>query len=170
LNRAANALEQLGQQLAQAAAQDAPPGDKEEKEESGYLARAAEQADIAARTEEVKDALRAAKLLMELAGLASGRAQAAGVMPLDLSQLMNSRGQMGGFFGRGSHGIMAVELTPEQLESLGISVSDWAKLPGQLRDEVLQAASDSAPPEYRALIKQYFQEVSRRGGGQKDKK
>ena len=168
LNRAASALEQLGQQLAQAAAQDAPPGDKEAQEESGYLAAAAEQADIAARTEEVKDALRAAKLLMELSGLANGRAQAAGVMPLDLSQLMDSRGQMGGFFGKGNRGIMAVELTPEQLESLGISVSDWAKLPGQLRDEVLQAASDSAPPEYRTLIKQYFQEVSRRG--QKDKK
>jgi hypothetical protein len=81
---------------------------------------------------------------------------------------MNSRGQMGGFFGMGGHGVMAVELTPEQLEALGISVSDWAKLPGQLRDEVLQAASDSAPPEYRTLIKQYFQEISRRG--QKEKK
>ena len=168
LNRAASALEQLGQQLAQAAAKDAPPADKQEQEESGYLARAAEEADIASRTEDAKDALRAAKLLMELAGLASNRAQAAGVMPLDLSQLMDSRGQMGGFLGKGSHGVMAAELTPEQLESLGISVSDWAKLPGQLRDEVLQAASDSAPPEYRTLIKQYFQEVSRRG--QKEKK
>jgi hypothetical protein len=168
LNRAASALEQLGQQLAQAAAKDAPPADKQEQEESGYLARAAEEADIASRTEDAKDALRAAKLLMELAGLASNRAQAAGVMPLDLSQLMDSRGQVGGFFGKGSRGVMAVELTPEQLESLGISVSDWAKLPGQLRDEVLQAASDSAPPEYRTLIKQYFQEISRRG--QKEKK
>lgn len=168
LNRAANALEQLGQQLAQAAAKDSPPGDKQEQEESGYLARAAEEADIASRTEDAKDALRAAKLLMQLAGLASNRAQAAGVAPLDLSQLMNSRSQMSGLFGMGSHGVMAVELTPEQLEALGISVSDWAKLPGQLRDEVLQAASDSAPPEYRTLIKQYFQEISRRG--QKEKK
>ena len=74
---------------------------------------------------------------------------------------------MGGFFGRGNRGIMAVELTPDQLEALGISVNDWAKLPGQLRDEVLQAASDSAPPEYRTLIKQYFQEVARAAGRKK---
>ncbi len=169
LNRAANALDQLGQQLAQAAAKDATPTDKQEQEESGVLAKAAEEADIASRTEDAKDALRAAKMLMELAGMASAQAQSAGVMPLDLSQMMDSRGHPGGMFGLGNRGVMAAELSPDQLEALGISASDWARLPGQLRDEVLQAASDNAPPEYRSLIKAYFQEIARRGGKQ-DKK
>ena len=47
---------------------------------------------------------------------------------------------------------------------MGISVSDWAKLPGELRDQILQAADETGPEEYRAMIRRYFQQVAKRGG------
>lgn len=49
------------------------------------------------------------------------------------------------------------------LQEMGISLSDWSRLPGQLKDEILQAANDRAPEEYRTLIKRYFQEMAKRG-------
>jgi len=43
---------------------------------------------------------------------------------------------------------------------------DWARLPGKLRDEILQGAADDSPEEYRELVKRYFQELAKRGSEQ----
>jgi acyl-CoA reductase-like NAD-dependent aldehyde dehydrogenase len=51
----------------------------------------------------------------------------------------------------------------QQLQKLGMTYSDWARLPGELRDQVLQAAADDVPEEYRRLVVRYFREISRRG-------
>ena len=59
---------------------------------------------------------------------------------------------------------MLAEMSTAELESIGIAPEDWARLPGELRDQVLQAAGDQRPEEYRTLIKLYFQEVARRAG------
>jgi TRAP-type C4-dicarboxylate transport system substrate-binding protein len=55
-------------------------------------------------------------------------------------------------------------MTAAKLEALGIKLSDWAKLPGELRNEILQAAEEGEPEEYRGLIRRYFQKVAKRGG------
>ena len=48
------------------------------------------------------------------------------------------------------------------LDLLGISRVQWATLPSQLRDEVIQAAEKLPPNEYRDLIKRYFRQISQR--------
>ncbi len=60
-------------------------------------------------------------------------------------------------------GVQTTDLSEAKLRELGISLEDWARLPGELRDQILQAAADAGPEEYRALIKRYFQEIARRG-------
>jgi hypothetical protein len=55
-------------------------------------------------------------------------------------------------------------MTAAKLEALGIKLSDWARLPGELRNDILQAADEGAPEEYRALIRRYFQKVAKQGG------
>jgi len=62
-------------------------------------------------------------------------------------------------------GLMAADLSPAELQAMGINLKDWARLPGHLKDEVLQAAEENVPEEYRQLVKHYFQEIARRGGG-----
>ena len=54
-----------------------------------------------------------------------------------------------------------------RLEELGISGSDWLKLPSDLRNELLQASDDRAPREYRELVRRYFQTMARRSGENK---
>jgi hypothetical protein len=49
------------------------------------------------------------------------------------------------------------------LAKLGIAPADWARLPGKLRGQLLQAARSDGPREYRELIRGYFQELARRG-------
>jgi len=46
---------------------------------------------------------------------------------------------------------------------LGIAAEDWARLPGRLRSQIAQAAAVEGPPEYRQLIRAYFQAVARMG-------
>ena len=64
---------------------------------------------------------------------------------------------------RGGAGWMSVDLAAGRLKELGISPADWAKLPGELRDEVLQAAQREGPQEYRSLIRRYFKTIARKG-------
>ena len=66
--------------------------------------------------------------------------------------------------GRGSAGIRLPDAAMLNFDLLGITPSDWARLPGVLRDEVVQAADEKAPAEYRDLIKRYFQQISQAGG------
>ncbi len=69
------------------------------------------------------------------------------------------RGKGGGARLRAGGGRVA-----RRLRELGISSSDWLRLPSSLRSELLNAADERAPEEYRALVKRYFQTLARRGG------
>lgn len=42
----------------------------------------------------------------------------------------------------------------------GISPDDWARLPGQLRSQLLQAGKVTGPQEYHNLIRNYFEAIS----------
>jgi hypothetical protein len=50
------------------------------------------------------------------------------------------------------------------LELVGLTRSDWARLPATIREEVIQAAEEKAPAEYREVIKRYFKAISQRAG------
>jgi hypothetical protein len=63
----------------------------------------------------------------------------------------------------GGAGPMMTDTSAAALAKLGIAPADWARLPGKLRDQLLQAARSDGPQEYRELIRGYFQELARRG-------
>jgi hypothetical protein len=63
----------------------------------------------------------------------------------------------------GGAGPMITDTSAAALAKLGIAPADWARLPGKLRDQLLQAARSDGPQEYRELIRGYFQELARRG-------
>jgi hypothetical protein len=52
---------------------------------------------------------------------------------------------------------------PDRLRKLGIAADDWIKLPSDLRNQILKAADQRAPQDYRLLVKRYFRELARRG-------
>ncbi len=54
----------------------------------------------------------------------------------------------------------------DELLRLGVPVSDWLRLPGELRSEVLQARPAEGPEEYRALIRRYFSGIAREREGE----
>jgi hypothetical protein len=63
----------------------------------------------------------------------------------------------------GGAGPMMTDTSAAALAKLGIAPANWARLPGKLRDQLLQAARSDGPREYRELIRGYFQELARRG-------
>ena len=68
----------------------------------------------------------------------------------------------------GGAGPMITDTSAAALAKLGIAPADWARLPGKLRDQLLQAARSDGPREYRELIRGYFQELARRGAAGAD--
>jgi len=156
LASAAAALERLGQKLAAVAGRT-----QDEGEDAGELLEAFEQADEAARTQQADPAAQAARQLAQLARQAMARARALGLQPAAV--FVAGRPALASDPRVGT-GAVPVHLTDAQLEALGISRADWMHLPGSLRDQVLQAAGEDSPPEYRELIRQYFREIARRGG------
>jgi hypothetical protein len=67
-------------------------------------------------------------------------------------------------YGVGMRRVQYLRKPPPRLDEMGITLQDWAKLPGHLQDDILQAAGEDTPPEYRLLIKRYFEAVARQGG------
>jgi len=152
LTAAAEALEAMGRTLLEAAAKTKPPEDPD----GGHLADAFEAAERAARETRMSQAQRAAALLSQLAKAAMVRADQMGLamqMTLHAGSVESWTGGM----------VFLTDREVRKLEAIGIVMEDWARLPGELRDEVLQGASDASPEQYRALIKQYFQAVARLG-------
>ncbi len=165
---AAKALEALGQSLGQAAeaAQGQPantpatpaPGTP------GQMAQAYGSASQAASSQSGMSAAQAAGQMSAMAAQANAQAMASGGNPTNQPH-PNSRGNP-----TQGTGTQTTDLSESKLRELGIKLEDWARLPGELRDQILQAASDLGPEEYRPLIKRYFQQVARRGSAPKTPK
>ncbi len=171
LAQAAQALSNMAQAMGQAAAGMPEPGAAEaamgQPMAEGYSA-----ATEAAARQSGASAAQAAQSLSEAATHAMGMAQAMGAHPGQGRQGMRP-GQMPSQAknSRSGIGTVGLSLTAAKLESLGIKLSDWARLPGELRNQILQAAEEGGPEEYRALIKRYFQKVAKRGSaGVEEKK
>ena len=165
LEAAANALSQMGQALAQAmAGQPAAPAS--EAAMGAPMAQAFSAASEAAQTPSAAAAAEAASALAQAAAEASAHAGQMGVHPGQGMEQGMIPGQVPSQTKNAQKGIgtVSMSLTAAKLESLGIKLSDWAKLPGELRNQILQAAEEAGPEEYRVLIKRYFQQVARKGG------
>jgi len=165
LGEAAEALSGLGEALAQAA-EGMPSPSAGEAAMGQPMAEGYSAATEAAASQSAPSAAQAAQALSQAASQAAAMAQAMGAQPgmgmsmamrpgMMPAQTMNSQ------FGIGPIGI---SLTAAKLQGLGIKLSDWAKLPGELRNQILQAAEEGGPEEYRVLIKRYFQKIAKKGG------
>ena len=166
LGQAAQALAQMGQALAQAAAQAQPATPESAQpaqamaqahQEAGQAAAEPSAAHAAAAAEATQDAAHAAAEMAQHMGAepgqhpGQGQAQMPGKPP---SQDKNSQ--------KGT-GVTPISETEAKLKAMGIKMSDWSRLSGELRDQILQAADAGGPEEYRSLIKRYFQELAKRG-------
>jgi hypothetical protein len=58
-------------------------------------------------------------------------------------------------------GIARVDGRPESVKEIGISASDWAKLPPLTQQQLLNAAQQSGPPGYQEAIKNYFVKIAK---------
>lgn len=162
LAAAAAALERLGKALAEAS-----KGKGEEAAEAEDVAEAFDAASEAAASEQLSDAARAAAALKDLASAAAAQAKAMGgeMKPQGPAGESGEESGEAGLAGEPTRGAEAMEanLTPAQLQALGLSPLDWARVRGELRDGVMDAAATDGPAEYRELIQRYFKEVARRG-------
>ncbi|HPD13961.1 MAG TPA: hypothetical protein PLE19_03385 [Planctomycetota bacterium] len=160
MNAAANALAALGQALGNAAAQasSAEPGTPAAAGTPGQMAQAHQSANQAAAAQSGMAAAQAAGQMSAMASQAAAQAMASG------GNLRNQPHPKSMGNPTEGTGTQTTDLSESKLRDLGIKLEDWARLPGELRDQILQAANDLGPDEYRPLIKRYFQEVARRGG------
>jgi hypothetical protein len=157
MNAAAQALEGLAQGLGQAAAQAAPAAPGQPATAAQQMASAQNAAGQAAQNQSAMAAAQAAGQLGQMAAAAAAQAQAMGG-----STQTQPQTQTAGQPEQGT-GVQGTDLSQARLRELGISLDNWARLPGELRDQILQAAQQAGPAEYRPLIKRYFQEIARRG-------
>ncbi len=161
LAQAAEALAQLGRQFA-AQAEKNPPAPADDKGQGEQLAEAYDATQSAAQNQSAGQAAKAARLLAELAKQALQQANAMGMAP-------GATGMRGTRMARGSTldsdarvGTGQADLREGELIELGISADDWARLPGRLQNQVLQAARISGPEEYQILIKRYFRALAKK--------
>ena len=167
LAEAAEALEAMGagqkqQQQGQGSGKKSGKPTPSPDSKPGQMAQAQQSADRAAQTQSGMDAAQAAGRLSDLAQQAADRARELGVQLPDPSQ--NQDPGASGDPRRGTD-MQASDLSQAKLKELNIRLEDWARLPGELRDQILQAARNPGPREYRELTKRYFQQVSKRGAG-----
>ena len=164
LEAAANALAALGQTLAQAANQMSPPASPMAEP----LADAFNATTEAAQEQTAAAAAEAAHAMDAAAAQAMAQAQAKGVTPGQMPGMGQLPGQQPSPSPDSKKGVNAIaaSLTAAKLERMGIKLSDWARLPGELRNQILQASEEAGPEEYRTLIKRYFQQVAKRGSAE----
>jgi len=53
--------------------------------------------------------------------------------------------------------------TEQLLRKYKLSRSDWLRLPGRLKNQIMQAEARGVPEEYRELVRRYFSELARKG-------
>ena len=58
-------------------------------------------------------------------------------------------------------GVARVDGRPASVREIGISASDWAKLPPLAQQQLLNAAQKNGPPGYQEKIKNYFVKIAR---------
>ncbi|HOF17370.1 MAG TPA: hypothetical protein PK082_00540 [Phycisphaerae bacterium] len=162
LQETSKSLQELGKMLAQAA-ENAPEGSPD----APALAEAFENAEQAAESGSPSAAQQAAAMLAALAASAAQQAQAAGTNPFGLPGEGMPMPMMG--TGDGGTKMQPTILSRAELQKMGISTVDWTLLKGELKDEILQAAAESGPKEYRRYVREYFRILSKKAAQQPEK-
>lgn len=155
LQQAASRLKQGAQASRPPSAQSAAPASPVA---SDALAQAYQAAREAAETSQAAAAAQSASQLAQAAVQAEAEAQSKGAnaRPATLqSANPNSKAQ--------DTTTQASDGVPAFARRMGLKLQDWLRLHGELKDDVLQAASTEGPEEYRTIIQQYFHEVSGHG-------
>ncbi len=128
------------------------------------LSEAARAADEASRTLQPEAAGRAAEHMQAAEQQAAARLAELGLYQGSMPAYV--RGRAGPTLDPQRLGLTAAdlrELSGPELGEIQFTLDDWARLPGQLQDEILQAAGQDSPGEYRELIKRYFRAIAKRG-------
>jgi hypothetical protein len=47
------------------------------------------------------------------------------------------------------------------VQDIGLSPSDWARLPPHMQEQLLHSAQQSGPPSYHDMIKNYYSRLAR---------
>lgn len=134
------------------------PEDRKKQKAEPHLPLAYDLAKEAAGKQDAISAIQAAESLRAVSREAMEEAEKAG---MDVTPDKISAVSPGGKGGNAS----SRQIPPgfEDLSKrLGINFEDWLKLPGNVRSEILQSASDEGPEEYREIIKRYFEELAKR--------
>jgi hypothetical protein len=51
----------------------------------------------------------------------------------------------------------------DKIRRLDLTTEEWNKLPGELKEQILQSMQDRYPEEYRQLISDYFKRLAETG-------
>jgi hypothetical protein len=126
--------------------------------QAAAMAQAASKTAQAAQTPSAATALQAAQALQAAAAAAASQA----MQGQATTQPKNAAGMIGAMAAAGPSSRQP--RSPDAavlLKRFGLRLQDWQRLPGSLRDEILQSAVADGPEEYRPLIKRYFEELSK---------
>ncbi|MCY2925157.1 MAG: hypothetical protein NT031_06905, partial [Planctomycetota bacterium] len=170
LQRAAMSLQEMGKMIAQKAAENPPePGEPSRLDDA--LA-AAEQAAQGGGQQDIDQASQMLNALAQQAGAAARQmglgtpGEPAGAPGQGQGQSAQLGGQPGqGGNPKGSPLAQVVPLSPHQLKDMGLVQMDWEELHGQLSDQVLQGSQQHGPEEYRELIKEYSEAITKEKNG-----
>lgn len=175
LEKSAQSLEEAARQfdqIAQQAAGQQPPSQQaavspadlaKAFQQAAEASGSAKPAEAAARAAEAADAMTAAAQ--------SGRRSLQGQSP----GKPGKPGQPGGVPGQpgppgtdpngDDHTPEADPGVPPELAKLGISAQDWEKIRNSLKSDVGASGGEAVPEEYRALVKGYFESMSKKTDG-----
>ncbi|NOY81068.1 MAG: hypothetical protein GXP31_08695 [Kiritimatiellaeota bacterium] len=159
LREAAKALEAFARAERLGAEQAVPSGAPSSAPAGGAnpaLARAFRAAGKSANNGAPESAAEAAFALQTAAAQAAARVKDLG------GRLEPHSGQAPGPDSREGVDEQVVQAPPPEVRRLGISATDWGRLPGELRTQILEAGLRNMPSEYRELIRSYFRELARR--------
>jgi hypothetical protein len=147
-------------QEARQAQQEAASGKAEAANEAGKALNEAAKAVEAAGQKEASQLAQAAA--REAANHPPGQGEESGQAsntpgppkPGSPSSATETRGAM-------VESIASVDGRPDSVKEIGISASDWARLPPLSRDQLLNAAQQGGPPGYQEKIKNYFVKIAK---------
>lgn len=162
IGRAAEALDRMSETYAQAA-QESPTDSAIPAEEAQSLGQAYQATAQAAADRRSADAAVAAGRLAAAAARTRGRMSRMGLQPYSLDRQIASEAGMRGPARDPHSGPRNIPFDPtaRQLGQADLTLDDWARLPSELRNDIMQAADRRGPEEYRDLIRRYFRELAR---------
>ncbi|YCM44869.1 hypothetical protein V2O64_02405 [Verrucomicrobiaceae bacterium 227] len=169
------ALEQAAQNLAKQAmaAAEQPSNDRKAPAPGEQLAEAFQQSAEAASAGDSQQAAQSSQAAAEALRQAANQAQSsmkqggkpgqpmAQAPPGQKGQPQQPGGEPGDEPDNKMRQAQGDQGVPPELAKLGISAGDWEKIQATLKSEISGSAGSVVPDDYRGLVKQYFEQVSK---------